>query len=723
MFNLSKININNKLRILNVAFVFLFLISGFYFILNAKNQIFLERKEKTKNVVEIALGVVKTHYSDYKSGKVSEEIAKVNAFNSIKKLRYSGSEYFWIQDKLPKMLMHPIKPELDGKNLAEFKDPAGKKLFIEFAEVVNKNKAGFVGYLWPKPGFDVPIEKISYVAGFEPWGWIIGSGLYIDDIDHIFINYVKEKAIFVCLMFAVFFFFASMIAKSISRPIQNVIKKLQSIEQEGSHETKKENLNEVRVLENVADEYLSNVQVLHFIKSGLESSSSIIWIVDTDGRWIFQNSVSREFFEKFFNKHNIKNFDWNNVHEFRNLVSEIEPNINILCDFLSSNTYVNSELTLDNNIFKITVNPLSVGNGLRSAVICRWSNLSKEREFEKMMQNVVEQACSGYFEMKLDHSNYAGFFEMIGKKINFMTDNIQKFIDCIHVSLNQLTSGNLKYHIDASFEGKFFEICRMMDDVFNNLSSVIKKVNASVFELHESGNVNLQNLQKFSQLTENQAARIEETSSAMEELSVQLQESARNIQTVRELTKESFDNALQGMGLSKTAVDSVDKIRIQSEEIMQIITLIDDIAFQTNLLALNAAVEASRAGEVGKGFAVVAEEVRNLAQRSATSSKQIRVILNENQKQISDGITYVQQTGASIQKIVDSFQKVDAIVDNLTGSITEQAEGVSLVNSAVAQIDQALQNNAVLVNENLNKLVEMTDNLEDLKESVSFFKV
>ena len=119
---------------------------------------------------------------------MSDDEAKRGAVETIKSLRYSETEYFWINDMQPRMVMHPIKPELDGKDLAETKDPTGKRLFVEFVETVKAKGAGYVFYMWPKPGSQEPVEKVSYVKGFAPWGWIIGSGVYMDEINAAFLS-------------------------------------------------------------------------------------------------------------------------------------------------------------------------------------------------------------------------------------------------------------------------------------------------------------------------------------------------------------------------------------------------------------------------------------------------------------------------------------------------------------------------------------------------------
>jgi len=144
------------------------------------------RRVKTQQLVDVAHGVVMHYVAEAKAGRMTTEEAQSAAKLAVKDLRYGGSEYFWIQDMIPRMLMHPIKPELDGKDLSETKDPTGKKLFVAFVDMVKTNKAGFVEYMWPKPGFEKPVQKVSYVKGVDEWAWLVGSGIYIDDVGTTF---------------------------------------------------------------------------------------------------------------------------------------------------------------------------------------------------------------------------------------------------------------------------------------------------------------------------------------------------------------------------------------------------------------------------------------------------------------------------------------------------------------------------------------------------------
>lgn len=154
-------------------------------LLALKGNLLDDRKVKTRHVVESAYSILEYFNDQAVSGLISQEVAQQSAKKTIESLRYEEKDYFWINDMQPVMVMHPIKPELNGKGLSGFKDPSGKKIFVAFVDEVKKNGSGFVDYLWAKPGFDEPVAKISYVKGFKPWGWVIGSGIYIDDVNTI----------------------------------------------------------------------------------------------------------------------------------------------------------------------------------------------------------------------------------------------------------------------------------------------------------------------------------------------------------------------------------------------------------------------------------------------------------------------------------------------------------------------------------------------------------
>lgn len=153
---------------------------------NERSLLLKDRQDRVRGLVETVIGQVEHYYQLAKSGQMSTEAAQKGAIESVQSLRYDGSEYFWIHDLDTRMVMHPIKPSLNGQDLTELKDPNGKALFVEFNRVVRERGSGLVDYLWPKPGHDKPVEKISFVQAFKPWGWVIGTGIYIQDVNEIY---------------------------------------------------------------------------------------------------------------------------------------------------------------------------------------------------------------------------------------------------------------------------------------------------------------------------------------------------------------------------------------------------------------------------------------------------------------------------------------------------------------------------------------------------------
>ncbi|MBR0778527.1 cache domain-containing protein [Bradyrhizobium diazoefficiens] len=185
-------------------------------------QMMTDRQAKTQHMVDIGYGILMHSQKLESEGKLSREQAQAAAIAELKSLRYDKVEYFWVNDMAPKMIMHPIKPELDGKDLSGMKDPEGNALFVGFVDVVKKQGAGFYSYLWPKPGFDKPVAKISYVKGFAPWGWIIGTGIYLDDVDVAFRQATTTFGL-VCLVVFVLVLGASfVIGRSVTQPLAKI---------------------------------------------------------------------------------------------------------------------------------------------------------------------------------------------------------------------------------------------------------------------------------------------------------------------------------------------------------------------------------------------------------------------------------------------------------------------------------------------------------------------
>ncbi|HEX5364346.1 MAG TPA: cache domain-containing protein, partial [Gallionella sp.] len=187
-------------------------------LLNLRHSMLEDRQTKTRHVVETAYGVMSYYGALSATQKISPEEARTQAINILRSMRYEEKEYFWVNTLEPRMVMHPMKPELDGKDLSGLKDPNGKLIFVEFANTA-KHGGGFVDYFWPKPGSDKPVAKISYVKQYEPWGLVIGSGIYLDDVDSAFMREVLKLGGFAGGALLIIGFSAWVIARSITRPL------------------------------------------------------------------------------------------------------------------------------------------------------------------------------------------------------------------------------------------------------------------------------------------------------------------------------------------------------------------------------------------------------------------------------------------------------------------------------------------------------------------------
>ncbi len=223
--------------------------------------------------------------------------------------------------------------------------------------------------------------------------------------------------------------------------------------------------------------------------------------------------------------------------------------------------------------------------------------------------------------------------------------------------------------------------------------------------------------------TAQQAAALEETASCMDQLRSTVGQNADNARQANQLARSASQVAADGGGVVDQVISTMGSINESSRKIVDIISVIDGIAFQTNILALNAAVEAARAGEQGRGFAVVAGEVRSLAQRSAAAAKEIKVLIDDSVEKVDSGTRLVEQAGTTMGQVVTSVQQVSDIVAEISSATAEQNSGIAQVHEAVAQMDQGTQQNAALVEQTAAASQNMQDQASDLAQAVSAFTI
>lgn len=520
MFNLSRIHhltITNRLIFLIASAIVGIMVMAGFFLHSERNLILEERENNVRQTVEVAHSLTAYYHGLVTQSGMNEEEAKQAAMKAIKAMRYGAGDYIWINDMQPKMVMHPIKPELDGKDLSANKDTAGKLLFNEFVKVVKEKGAGFVFYMWSKPGQETPVEKVSYVKGFIPWGWVIGSGVYIDTVETTFQSRLISISIATLFLALILLLIGVLIARGLLKQLGG------------------------------EPEYSANIT----------------------------RQIAR------------------------------------------------GDLTVE-----IDLRPSDQTSLLYSI---------------KTMKDSIA--------------------EIVGK--------IRMSTEAISASSKEIATGNM------------------------DLSS----------------------------RTETQASSLEETASSMHELTGTVKQNADNAHQANQLAESASTIALKGGKVVSEVVATMATINSSSQKIVDIISVIDGIAFQTNILALNAAVEAARAGEQGRGFAVVASEVRNLAQRSASAAKEIKTLISDSVENVRHGTQLVDQAGNTMNDIVESVRHVTDIMTEISAATTEQTRGIEQINIAIAEMDDVTQQNAALVEQAAAAAGSMQEQAGQLLQEVSVFTI
>ena len=239
--NLRSFSISQRFSLLIAIVVFGLIILSISSLTHQYSSLKDEQYIKTQNVVETAYSIIEHYYALEQDNTLTQQQAQSQALNAIRALRYDKTNYFWINDYQPTMVMHPIKPALDGKDLTNNKDPDGKPLFVDMVNIVKKDGEGFIPYKWPKPGKDKPVEKIAFVKGFNQWQWIIGSGVYLDSIDEAFSEQRNLIVVSAIIMIIAVILLSYFIGKSILIPTRLAADMMKDISQGEGDLTRKLN--------------------------------------------------------------------------------------------------------------------------------------------------------------------------------------------------------------------------------------------------------------------------------------------------------------------------------------------------------------------------------------------------------------------------------------------------------------------------------------------------
>ncbi len=348
---------------------------------------------------------------------------------------------------------------------------------------------------------------------------------------------------------------------------------------------------------------------------------------------------------------------------------------------------------------------------------------AKSADLQSSIGEVVFAAVAGDFTRRITKRYDNADLDRFAASVNELVTSVDRGVAETRRVISALADGDLTENMHGEFQGAFGELKDNVNATMANLRSVLGEVRSAIDTINGGADEMRIASGDLSKRTEQQAAALEETSSALEEITVAVKSSTERATEASHMVDEARRSTERSSAVVKDAVAAMGRIEQASGEIGQIINVIDEIAFQTNLLALNAGVEAARAGDAGKGFAVVAQEVRELAQRSATAAKDIKALINRSGEEVDTGVKLVTATGEALGLIQGHVVKVNEHVHSIATAAKEQSTGLSEVSTAVNQMDQTTQQNAAMVEESTAATNRLADEAVNLAQLIARFNL
>jgi len=652
------------------------------------------RQAGLKAQTEMALGVIQGYAKQVEAGTLDEAAAKQGALATLATMQANaGVDYFFVTDEAPVMLMHPTRPDLIGKPLQDVLSPDGKRIFPEFVRVA-KAGGGNVDYSWAKAGEEDPVPKTSYAALYQPWGWVIGTGVYIDDtqaqaLQFTFIMTLAGGALVLLNMLIGF-----VIGQSVLHPVSRALAAIKGVSRGDLT---------VRIGHHGRDE----------VGQMLKATDEMVHMLE---RFSLET-------REMIRLHEAEDISHRMPDDFPGVYGELATGINtMMFEHLDAfrdaigilQRYANGDLSQDARRLPGTRAFLHEAMDTAKA-----SLLAINAEINRLAQ----AAAAGDFGVRGDEARFRDDFLAMVKGLNAMMATSDRNLAQLSGLLRAIADGDLTARMEGDFHGVFATMRDDANATVSQLTEIVGGIQMAALSINTAAGEIASGNSDLSRRTEQQAANLEETAASMEELTSTVRQNAESARQANQLAIGAAGVASQGGEVVGKVVSTMTDIEQSSKKIAEIISVIDGIAFQTNILALNAAVEAARAGEQGRGFAVVASEVRTLAQRSASAAKEIKGLIETSVDKVADGSALVNQAGATMGEIVASVQRVTDIMAEISAASQEQSAGIEQVNQTITQMDEATQQNAALVEEATAAARSMEEQAQALTESVSVFKL
>ena len=692
-----------------------------------KRSILDERKELIRSVVDIAYDTLAAEARLSVSGVLDKESAQREAIEMLGKMRYAGDEYFFIHTTDMVSVMSPNRKGLVGTDMSNVKDANGKLIVRAFVDVVNKQKAGFVDYYWPKNGSDNPVRKLSYVKEFEPWGWMIGTGLYMDDIDAAFYQRLMISlgilVAFALLMIGLVTLM-SRNARTTTNNILNHLAQLASADQSEPMQIDDEIPDNemgliLRSLATTQAAMLERMTIRHEetkrVKQALDLARSPVLLANADAHIEYANQSAQQLFTELTPDFSSNCPLFKGGELLTLTLDQLHPQPQQLKEQLNNlSTTFTEELTLGDKYLKVVKTPVMCETEPDRClgIVVEWEDLTRQREHE---QQILAESQN---ERK-------------------KADSVKQRVDEVLAKVGAASAGDLSKEISIGGEDEVGLMATSLNEFLNRLRSNLTTIGGHASSLTDTANLLSSVSNNLSENTEVTSTQASTASASAKNISEAIDSVATASEQMSASIKEIAGNTTQAAGIAQKAVElagstdtSVRQLAESSSRIGQVIKVITSIAEQTNLLALNATIEAARAGDAGKGFAVVANEVKELAKETARATEDIEAIIESIQtdtrsavgaiSQIGDTVNEINSIQATIAKSVEeqmsTSQDISRSVQSAATDCGEVAQNVLHAAGAASNAREAAQQSSVAV----DGLSSMAGELQQL---VKYYKI
>ncbi|AWH25269.1 methyl-accepting chemotaxis protein [Stenotrophomonas sp. YAU14D1_LEIMI4_1] len=653
------------------------------------------RKDALRTQVELTYGVLDHYKRLAGTGELTEEAAKAAALQALEVMRANNdADYYNVLDTQYRVLMHPFAPKRVGTVQKDYTSDDGVPIYYLQVGMARLG-GGYTYYQTTKPGKEGLIDKITYAGMYEPWKWVVTTGVYMDDVQSDAWAFTRIMALSGGLMVLIVLGLSWIIGNRIAVPLKQATAVAEGIARGklDSHIGPQPHDEPGRLLESMS----RMQQQLHAVITAQREMAR-----RHDGGELSYRIDAAAFPGEYGLM----------VQETNTLVGSHVQTLHDVLDVVQQ--YAVGDLSRD--VARYPGEKAAMTNTVDTVK----ANLGR---INAEIKQLAAAAAAGDFSQRGDAQRFNHDFRVMLENLNAMMavsdDNLGKLSEL----LSAIAEGDLTTRMHGDYQGVF---ARMRDDAnstVSQLTQIVGQIQASTSSITLAAGEIASGNSDLSRRTEQQAANLEETAASMEELTSTVRQNAEHARQANQLAIGAHGVASQGGEVVGQVVTTMSAIEASSKKIAEIISVIDGIAFQTNILALNAAVEAARAGEQGRGFAVVASEVRTLAQRSASAAKEIKGLIDDSVGKVNEGSALVHQAGATMGEIVASVQRVTDIMAEISAASQEQSAGIEQVNQTVVQMDETTQQNAALVEEATAAARAMEDQAAQLADAVAIFRL